>query len=83
VKKGRSLQDFVESKKCFLCRIPERQEIEEAKIGGAATKHIVEWLVRERGYDEDEVQGARGMMGHHFAVHMKRPKGKNDWQATI
>jgi hypothetical protein len=81
------LKDFVEnekkSKQCFLCSIPELKEIEEAKQGGAETRYIVKWLIEDRGYDEDRVKAARGMMGHHFATHMVRRKGKDDWEATL
>ena len=73
----------VEASKCFLCSIPERQEIEEAKQGGAETKHIVQWLIDDCGYEEKKVKAARNQMGHHFSVHMHRRKGKDDWEATL
>ena len=73
-----SLETFAKDKlrkRCFLCAIEERDEVEKAKQAGVETKHIVAWLIEEKGYSEDEVKIAQPKMGHHFSVHMRRSDG--------
>lgn len=75
--KRRSLKEFLAANGCFLCYIPERKEVEDAKSGvltgkPAETKEIVKWLIEDCGYNQEVVLQARNSMGHHFFNHSLR-----------
>jgi len=75
--KRRSLKEFLKANGCFLCFIPERAEVEEAKKEGAETRQIVSWLIEDCHYSEEVVVKARGSMGHHFFAHARSAKAPN------
>ena len=85
-KKRRSLQKFIHDKKndtdCFLCTIPEKDEIAKARAAGAQLKHVTEWLVRECGYDKDRVKKNTKSIIRHLGDHLNK-EGKDDWKATL
>jgi len=86
-KKRRSLQKFVHDEKkkkidCFLCRIPEKEEIAEARNAGAQLEDIYNWLITECGYDRKVVKAARKHMSAHLGNHLNK-EGKDDWEATL
>lgn len=44
---------------CWMCGIPEKQEIDEAIAGGVTQGAIRVWLIEHRGYTPDVVKGCR------------------------
>jgi hypothetical protein len=68
-KSGRTLAEYRKAHGCFLCYIPQREEIEKARADGADIKDIVGWLVEDCGYSREEVQKARHVMPYHFTNH--------------
>ena len=85
-KKRRSLQKFIHDEKqktdCFLCRIPEKEEIAEARKAGAKLKNIYNWLINECGYDKKVVNKAKSKMAIHLGNHLNK-EGKDDWEANL
>lgn len=75
-KKRRSLAEYIKAHGCFLCYIPERAEIEEAKNRGEETNDIVNWLIDECGYNEDTVRSNRTRMAYHFYSHVRKANGE-------
>jgi hypothetical protein len=74
----RSLADVVkenrEAEKCLLCTIPEREEIERERFtNGAEVRHICEYLIKDCGYPEDEINRQRSSkMSKHFKYHCEK-----------
>lgn len=73
---SRSLADFAKEyearprgKPCFLCGLPEREEIDAARNAGVGVTAIREWLVEEKGYSADEVTVSRMSSHFHKAKH--------------
>ncbi len=69
--KRRPLSEYAKAHGCFLCGIPEREEVEASRASGIETKMVARWLIEDCGYDEQVILKARGSMGHHFANHSK------------
>lgn len=62
-----------EASQCMLCVIPERLEVEAERRNGAEIRHIVQWLVKDCGYPEEEVLKQRtSRMTKHFLFHMEK-----------
>jgi len=68
---GRSLKDFVDGEGCWVCGLPEREEIDEAfrttpRLGAVP---IVKWLITEKGYKPETIPTksleAHKRNGHH------------------
>lgn len=62
--KPMSLADFVLThgpRKCPVCAIPERSEVDEALRNGAGCTVVATWLMEEKGYDKKIV----GSTEHH------------------
>lgn len=54
-----SLRDFASEKmkkKCWICELPQRREIDEAYNKGVPRKIIREWLIDVAGYADFEVK---------------------------
>jgi hypothetical protein len=61
--------DFSKTRKtkrvvCWVCSLPERAAIDEAKGLGANAGDISEWLIAKRGYPRTEARQRR--IKHHF-----------------
>ena len=71
-----SLREFAERGryKCFVCSIPEREEIEDAWASGVRTALIMRWLTGEKGYDEDAIPSHTVFRVHFDHNHIKRPR---------
>ena len=65
-----NLVDFVKTKKpkplsCWLCNIPQREEIEKAKTEQSVSSTIIrEWLINEHKYTKDVATITR--IDYHF-----------------
>lgn len=67
---SRSLTEFAQEyearprgKPCFLCGLPEREEMDAARNAGVGVTAIREWLIQERDYKPEEVTVSR-LSGH-------------------
>lgn len=70
------LLEFARSQKpcgveCFLCSIPEREEVEQAILTGQVTKAAaLRWLRDVRGYEQ---AASQARISNHMDRHVKRP----------
>lgn len=56
---------------CFICGIPERDEIETAWTKGIRSAAITAWLVDARGYAETDIPDRKRVEQHFHGGHMK------------
>jgi len=68
----RSLKDFVGGQGCWVCGLPERDEIDAAfnDIPRLGAVNIVKWLIAEKGYDPDSIP-TKSLEGHKRNGHHK------------
>lgn len=57
---------------CFICGIPERDEIETAWAKGIRSKPIIVWLIDVKGYAADVVPDRKKIDQHFDGNHTKR-----------
>lgn len=62
--------------RCFICNLPEREEIDRNRAAGVSAMTICDWLVHEKGRDGATRNKVNGhfVSGHHEPAHAKRCK---------
>jgi hypothetical protein len=57
---------------CFVCGIPEREEIETAWTKGIRSAAVIAWLIDVKGYEASVVPDRKKIEQHFDGNHTKR-----------